>query len=99
MIRAHGKQVWRSLKTNDRLVAKQELERVQRGLRASGILIKKKLVPTFLSAIPRLAEACERDGMRSRYLGSLKDRLRIAGRSFLGSMQVSTNPDVWSSDG
>lgn len=61
---AHGKQVWRSLKTNDRLVAKQEIERVPRGLRASGTLIKKKLVPTFLDAVFRQAEACERDGMR-----------------------------------
>ncbi len=84
-----GKDIWRSLKTQDRNIAKSKLESLRHSVAASTIGATKEDVPTFAEAVKETISVCERDGARPKSLLSIKTHLGIAARSSLATLKIS----------
>ena len=84
-----SKDIWKSLKTSDRNIAKARLESFRHSIAVSIVNPKKGILPTLAEAVKETISACQRDGARQSSFKSIKTHLNAVGNSHLGIMKIS----------
>ncbi len=90
LLKKGGNQIWKSLRTTDRNIAKARLVEHRQEVMVSRINLHKEDIPTFSQAVQELIRVCKTDGILPKSLLSIKTHCEIAARSFLGSLKISS---------
>ena len=90
LIKKGGKQIWKSMRTKDRNIARARLDEHRKGIRVARLNVTKEEIPIFSLAVKELLRICKEDGVLPKSLLSVKTHCEIAGKSFLGSLKISS---------
>jgi len=90
LFKKSGKQIWKSLRTRDRNIARARLDDRRRQMQLMTEMPRRQDIPPFSEAVEETIKTCRRDGMKPGTLDGVSTYTRLAGRSFLGPLKISS---------